>query len=1289
MSHPDPDQLAARIPLCLTRDHDALRKELDRARRRLRTGKPADRLLERLTGRIEASVLAREQRRQALPSPNFPDDLPVSAHREEIARLIQAHQVVVICGETGSGKTTQLPKICLSLGRGTDGLIGHTQPRRIAARSVASRIAEELNSPLGEQVGFKVRFSDHVGPRTLVKLMTDGILLAELRSDPLLSAYDTLIIDEAHERSLNIDFLLGYLKRLLPRRPDLKLIITSATLDPERIARHFADAPVYEVPGRTYPVEIRYRPVTGEDDADTERDLNEALLAAVDELAQAGPGDILVFLPGEREIREAAEALRKHHPRHTEILPLYARLSAAEQNQVFAPHTGRRVVLATNVAETALTVPGIRYVIDSGLVRIARYAWRSRIQRLSLEPVSQASANQRAGRCGRLGPGICIRLYGEEDFQLRPAYTDPEILRSNLASVILQMAHLNLGDPEDFPFVEPPDSRLIRDGFKLLQTLRAVDDAHGITATGRQLARLPVDPTLGAMLLAAAREQALAEVTLIVAFLALQDPRERPAEKRQAADEAHARFREPGSDFLGYLKLWAAWREQSRHLSKAKLRAWCREHFLSFIRMREWQDLHGQLRQSLREMDLKENQEPADPAAIHRALLTGLVTQVGVKTEKHDYLGARNRRFHIHPSSGLFKGAPAWVMAAEIAETTRVYARECAAIRPEWLETVAGHLLKHHYHEPHFEPRQGTVAAWDRVTLFGLIVNPRRKVNYGRVDPADARRVFIREGLVAGRLRSRAPALAHNQALIREIEDLEARGRRRDLLADEQVLYDFYDGRLPATVHDGAGFERWRKQAERDDPSLLRLDRDTLLQREAPDLGGERFPDVLESGGLRLPLSYRFEPGHEADGVTLTLPLAALNALDPDRGDWLVPGLLEEKLAALIKTLPKSLRRHFVPAPEFARAALARLGEPEGELIPALTRALRQITGTDVPLDQWQPERLEPHLQLRYQVVDAQGKTLVTGRDLQALKDSLSGRAVESFEAHRPEDMERDGLTDWDFGPLTEYVEFRQHGATLRGYPALEDRGDSVALILADSPARAGQIHRAGLRRLFMLGAREPVKYLYRNLPDIQRLCLQYNPVDRCEALKDDLVFAAVERVFMAEPWPTDAEGFRQRLEAGRGELVATANALCALAGEILAVYQRIRARLKGALPLSWVEAAGDIRDQLEHLIHPHCLLETPPDRLAQYPRYLAAIERRMERLDHAPDKDRRARVDVEPLWEDCKARRAAGRTGGEWSRYRWLIEELRVSLFAQELGTVEKVSVKRLEDLRKSLDRA
>ncbi|SIT68840.1 ATP-dependent helicase HrpA [Ectothiorhodosinus mongolicus] len=1228
----------------------------------------------------------------------FPEDLPVSQHRQEIADLIAAHQVLVLCGETGSGKTTQLPKICLSLGRGQNGLIGHTQPRRIAARSVATRIAEELKVRLGGRVGFKMRFADHVGADCQIKLMTDGILLAELRADPKLRAYGTLIIDEAHERSLNIDFLLGYLKRLLPKRPDLKLIITSATLDPERIAAHFGQAPIYEVPGRSYPVEVRYRSVQGEAEAQPDRDLNQAIIDAVDELAAEGEGDVLVFLPGEREIREAAEALRKHHPRHTEILPLYARLSSAEQQRIFTRHVGRRVVLATNVAETALTVPGIRYVIDSGLARLARYAWRSRLQRLSLEPISQASAQQRAGRCGRLGPGICIRLYAEEDFDLRPMHTDPEILRSNLTSVVLQMAHLDLGDPQQFPFIDAPDPRLIRDAFKLLETLRAVDAQHRITRHGRRLARLPLDPSLAAMLLAADEQQALAEVSRIVALLAIQDPRERPAEKRQAADEAHAQWRVPGSDFLSYLSLWEAWQEQSRHLSQRKLRDWCKSHYLSFLRMRDWQDLLGQLRRYHGELGLKENTQPAEPAAIHKALLTGLINQVGVKTEKGDYLGARNRRFAIHPGSGLFKSNPAWLMAAEIAETTRVYARECAAIRPEWIESVAPHLLKHHYFEPHFQPRRGTVGGFDRITLHGLVVHPKKRINFATVDPQESRRVFIREGLVAGRLRSDSKALKHNQALIESIADLEAKGRRRDLLVDEQVLYDFYDARLPDSIVDAAHFEAWRKRIERDQPQFLILQRDALLQTEAPVDSQRDFPDVLEIAGLRLPLSYRFEPGHNADGVTLQIPLAALNGLPDDVGDWLVPGLLEEKLTALIKSLPKAIRKQFVPAPEFAKAALGRLGKPEGALLPALSQVLDAITGTAVAADQWRPEQLEPHLRMRFEVLSHEGKPLASGRDLAALKAQLSGQAQASFAEQRPSNWERDEISEWDFGTLKPWVDFDRHGATLRAYPALVDKQSSVSLVLADSPEKAQQLHRGGLRRLFMLGAREPVKYLSRQLPNIQQLCLRYAPIDRCEVLKEEIIFRAVEQVFMVQPWPVDADSFHARLDAGRGELVAVTGEVCALLDRVFEAYTQLRAQLKGSLPLSLIEAAADVQDQLAHLLYPGFLLQTPAHWLQQYPRYLQAMSRRLEKAEAAPDRDRRLRVELLPLWEDCKHRLAAYKDDvldeqdaqqAALIAYRWRLEELRVSVFAQELGTQEKVSLKRLEADRQALSQA
>ena len=1273
---------------------------------------------------------------------HYPQDLPVVAAREEILAALRDHQVIVVCGETGSGKTTQLPKLCLEWLREAQGeahrLVGHTQPRRIAARTVAARIAEEMKTTVGGLVGYKVRFSDHVGPDCRIKLMTDGILLAETASDPLLRAYDALIIDEAHERSLNIDFLLGYLRRLLPRRPGLRIVITSATLDPERIAAHFADAPVIRVEGRSHPIEIRYRPLAGEDEDARDLSLLDGLCTAVDECARHGAGDVLVFVPGEREIREAAEALRKHHPPQTEILPLYARLSAAEQNRVFKPHGGRRIVLATNVAETALTVPGIRYVVDTGLVRVMRYSPRSRMQRLVLEPVSQASASQRAGRCGRLGPGLCIRLYGEDDFALRPPFTDPEILRSNLASVILRMADAGLGDPQDFPFIDAPDPRAVRDAYRLLAELRGVDERHGITASGRALARLPVDPRLAAVLLAAERGDCIDDALIVVSFFAIQDPRERPADRQAAADQAHAVWRHRDSDFLAALALWDGWHEQSRHLSRSKLRGWCAERFVSHVRMREWHELHGQLKgfaadkrhrgetplpqktvaprhlgedapptgSSMRVggpsparlgLDRRHRGEtplpqktvapmgaPLTPdriAAIHRALLAGFASQIGMLTEKGDYLGANGRRFRIHPGSGLARKPPKWIVAAEIVETTRVFARGCAHIDPQWIGQAVPHLLKHHHFEPHFEERTGKVGAFDRVTLFGLVVDPRAKVDYARIDAREARRIFIREGLVAGRLRTRGEFLPHNRALVEEVEDIEARARRRDLLADEETMYAFYDARVPPEVCDGPGFERWRKVAERGDPRRLFFDRDALLQRDIEG-DADRFPDDLDWNGLRLPLTYRFEPGAADDGVTVTVPLAALNAHDPARAGWLVPGLIEERITALIKSMPKALRRHFVPAPDFARAALERMRYGEGTLADALARALEGITGISVPPDAWRPETIEPHLCLLFRIVDEEGTEIAGGRDLAAIKAQLSGQARESFAQARPAAFGREGITDWDFGGLPAEIAFVRDGVSMRGFPALDDRRDSVALVLHDTPAAAMAAHRAGLRRLFMLHLHDTVKYLYRNLPDIQRMCLQYAAVDRCEALKDDLVFATVERVFMQTSPPTDHEAFAQRIEDGRGEVMAACNALCGLAAAILSIHHRLRGRLKGNIPTARIEAVRDIDDQVRALVHPHFLLETPAERLAHFPRYLAAAERRLDRLEREPEKDRRPHMEIAPLWQAAKDRLAARPHDPQAQHVRWLVEELRVSLFAQELGTAEKVSVKRITEM-------
>ncbi|WP_019626027.1 ATP-dependent RNA helicase HrpA [Thioalkalivibrio sp. ALJT] len=1288
---PDLDALAARIEaLPAGPERKDLADLLRRARQRQKRGQPCDRIARNLSKRLDRAEGGLEERTRLRPQPIYAGDLPIHAERERIVTAIREHPVLILCGETGSGKTTQLPKLCLEAGRGETGLIGHTQPRRIAARSVASRIAEELGTSLGgdktSTVGFKVRFSDQTGPNNWIRLMTDGMLLAELAHDPELRAYDTIIVDEAHERSLNIDFLMGVLKRLSKKRPELRIIITSATLDPERLSAFFDDAPILTVAGRTYPVELRYRPIEPEDAADDEnagrgeRDLFDGIRDAVAECERAGLGDILVFLPGEREIRDAHKALRGQVRADTEVLALYARLSAREQSRVFQSHAGRRIVLATNVAETALTVPGIRFVIDSGLARVSRYSWRSRVQRLSLEPISQAACNQRAGRCGRLGPGICIRLFAEDDYHLRPPFTDPEIQRSNLASVILQMAALKLGQPRQFPFVDPPDPRLVKDGYRLLEELGAVDARGRITPRGRQLARMPIDPRHGAMLLAGADHGCVTETATIAAFLSLQDPRERPAEATQAADQAHREFQVEGSDFMGMLRLWEAWHTAREDLGSNALKRWCREHFLNFLRMREWQELRVQLLRQAREMDLKPNHQPADAEPVHRALLTGLVSQIGQKTERGDYLGARNRRFQIHPGSTLAKKKPAWVMSAEIAETTRVYARDNARIEPDWILAVAPHLLKHHIFEPHFQRRSGRVGAFDRITLYGLVVAPKKPVDFARHDPAEARRILIREGLVGGELRTRSKGVQANREAVAEIAEQEARGRRRDLLVEEDRLFDFYDARLPTETTDGTSFETWARKTEKRDPDALRIDRAELLNEPDTTLPQGAYPDHLELEGLRLPLAYRFEPGQPDDGVTVTIPIAALNAVPDWLGDWLVPGLLEERVTALLKSLPKSLRRQFVPAPDFAQAALARIEHRQGPLIPALAEALRAMTGTETPLEAWRPENLEPHLVMRFRILDPEGNEQASGRDLAALKRRLGDSAEAHFDASRPDEITREGITEWDFGALPESVEFDHQGAQLRAFPILVDRGDAVSLELEPDPARAARAHRAGLRRLFLLGARKTARDLRRQLPEIERACLNYSTLGSCEVLRDQILEAAADRVFLAEPWPRDAEAFGERLEARLPEFSPTVMELSRLAAEILRHWHDLRTRLQGDLPLSWIEAARDIRGQLEALVPADFLLRTPHDTLPELPRYLQAIDKRLERLTQAPDKDRARRVAVEPLWQQAQELIARAPDHPDVLAFRYRIEEFRVSQFAQELGTREKVSPKRLE---------
>ncbi|MGD8853821.1 MAG: ATP-dependent RNA helicase HrpA [Gammaproteobacteria bacterium] len=1272
--------MQAPIDACRIRDVPSLQGQLRALQRRCRDARPDGRRLARLLADIEQSRAWVEQRRRAAPVPRYPLALPVVEKRQAILEAIDANQAVILCGETGSGKTTQLPKICLELGRGTRGKIGHTQPRRIAARSLAARIAEELGSPLGEEVGYKVRFQDRVQERSYVKVMTDGILLAEIQADPELRQYDTLIIDEAHERSLNIDFLLGCLHRLLPRRPDLKLIITSATINPERFSAHFGGAPIIEVSGRTYPVETRYRPLQGDDEDQKDRSRGQAILDAVDELSAEGPGDLLVFLPGERAIRETAELLRKHHPQGTEILPLYARLSASQQARVFRPHAGRRVVLATNVAETSLTVPGIRYVVDTGLARLSRYCYRTKVQRLPIEPVSQASASQRAGRCGRLAAGVCIRLYGEDDFEGRSEFTQPEIQRTNLASVILQMAALRLGRVEAFPFVDPPDARLVRDGYKLLHELGAVDDRQELTPLGREIARLPIDPRLARMVLAAREQGCLTEVLIIVAALEVVDPRERPLDQAQAADEKHALFRDERSDFLAYVRLWNLFQEQARHLSQNKLRKWCREHFLSYPRMREWMDLHRQLQTQVREMGTSFNQGEADYRAIHSALLTGLLGNLAFQAEPGVYLGARNLRFALFPGSGLVKSKPKWLMAAELVETGKRYLRIAAAIQPGWVEPLAGHLVRRHYLEPHWEKKRAQVVAFERVTLYGLPLVARRKVNFGPLEPGVARELFIRHALVRGEFRTRAEFATHNRALLAELGQLEARARRRDLLVDDQELYRFFDARVPAEVFDGPGFERWWKQIRKAQPRLLHLERDRVTRHDAEGITAQRYPNSLSIRGIRLPLRYRFAPGDADDGLCVRLPLAALNQLRPGDFARLVPGLLREKLTLLIKSLPKQWRRHFVPAPDYADACMAAVQQSGNDLIDALSAQLQRMTGIAVPPEAWRPELLPSHLSAFFEVCDQSGKPLGSGRDLLELQQRLGDRAQQRFTGIADARYQRRKVEDWDFDRLPELVELEQDGVRLRGYPALATRGQGVELRLCDDPEQAVRSHREGLLALFRSKAGRVVKEIRRVVPELQKQKLWFSPIAAGEALEADLERAVLQAVFLEEGDDIrDAQSFQRRLDAGRPRLVPMAAEIGRWSFEALQASQDLKRLLKAGHSPEMIAAVGEVREQLDNLVYPGFLAATPLERLPHLARYIRAALLRLQKLPGNVERDRRNAAIVRR--HEHRYRQAiAGQEGPKLDEIRWMIEELRVSLFAQELGTVGKISPERLE---------
>ena len=1245
----------------------------------------------------------------ARPAIAYDDELPVSARRGEIAEAIRKHQVVIVCGETGSGKTTQLPKICLELGRGAHGLIGHTQPRRIAARATAARIAQELKSELGRAVGYKIRFTDRVSPDSYIKLMTDGILLAETQGDPQLRQYDTLIIDEAHERSLNIDFLLGYLKHLLRggknARPDLKVIVTSATLDAERFSKHFDGAPVIEVSGRLYPIEMRWRPP--EDNVD----LAEAIVDAVDECHRNGPGDVLVFLPGEREIREAAEALRKHHPAvantRTEILPLYARQSAQEQQRVFAPAKGRRVVLATNVAETSLTVPGIRYVVDSGLARVKRYSHRNKVELLQVEDIARSAANQRAGRCGRVMSGVCIRLFAEEDFQKRLAHTEPELLRSSLAGVILRMKSLHLGEVEDFPFLDKPLPRMITDGYQLLDELGAVDDARELTQSGRELAKLPLDPRIGRMILAARDGHCLREMLVIAAALSVQDPRERPQEQLGTADQAHAKWRgneqQQRSEFLAWLNLWKAFDESWAHQTQRKQRDWCRKHFLNTLRMREWREVHTQLHTLCGEHSWRENEKPATYEQIHKSLLAGLLGNVGLKSEEEGhYLGARGIRFWPHPGSALAKKAGRWIVAAELVETTRLYARCLAKIEPEWLEEVGAHLVKRHVYDPHWEKKSGQVRAWERGTLHGLVLYAKRPVTYSRIDPQLARELFIREGLVQGDLPEETARHArffqHNRKLLRDIEQLEHKTRRQDVLVDEELIFAFYDAHIPAEVVDVASFERWRKDAERAEPKLLFLTREQLMRHDAAGVTSERFPPQMEIHGQHYPLSYHFEPGAEDDGVTLTVPVAALNQVPAARCEWLVPGLLEQKAAQFVKTLPQKYRHRLQPVDAFVAAFAEGAQGVHGADEPflrALTRAAEEKMQLKLPLDAFRSEMVPAHFFMNFRAVGEHGRILGQSRNLQELRSRYAREIEQSFAAAEltetgnkaieaagdaPADGVLQGLTSWSFGELPEIMEVKAGKHTVIGFPALVDEGDSVALRVQDTPEKAAQVHRKGLRRLFALALREQVKFVEKSLP--RELGLLFMPWGTESELKAQIVAATLERTCMMDPLPADAAAFDRRKEEARARISLVAQEIARLIGAILAEHAALQKKL--AQLKAQPAVAEAIRKQCAELLPKDFVVATPFERLAHYPRYLKAAALRIDKLRADPARDARLAQDFAALEKPWERERQARRKGGApdpWLEdFRWMLEELRVALFAQELRTPAPVSVKRLQ---------
>ncbi|MFH9658034.1 ATP-dependent RNA helicase HrpA [Streptomyces sp. NPDC017248] len=1303
-THPAPalGTLASRLTELSLRDAHRLGRRLEGARK-IRKPEARTAVLTEIETEIGRAAERMAERRSRVPAVTYPEQLPVSQKKDEIADAIRDHQVVIVAGETGSGKTTQIPKICMELGRGVRGMIGHTQPRRIAARTVAERVAEELKTPLGEAVGWKVRFTDQVNPdATFVKLMTDGILLAEIQTDRELRAYDTIIIDEAHERSLNIDFLLGYLARLLPERPDLKVVITSATIDPERFSRHFGDAPIIEVSGRTYPVEVRYRPLLEEDAEDADRDQITAITDAVEELMGEGPGDILVFLSGEREIRDTADALEKKRYRSTEVLPLYARLSHAEQHRVFQPHTGRRIVLATNVAETSLTVPGIKYVIDPGFARISRYSHRTKVQRLPIEPVSQASANQRKGRCGRTSDGICIRLYSEDDFLARPEFTDAEILRTNLASVILQMTAAGLGDIEKFPFIDPPDHRNIRDGVQLLQELGALDPAQKdprkrLTDTGRKLAQLPVDPRLARMVLEADKNGCVREVMVIAAALSIQDPRERPADKQAQADQQHARFKDETSDFLAYLNLWRYLREQQKERGSSSFRRMCKQEYLNFLRIREWQDIYTQLRTVAKQMGIHLNEDDAPADRVHVSLLAGLLSHIGMKDvkdgNKNEYLGARSAKFAVFPGSALFRKQPKFLMSAELVETSRLWARVNARIEPEWVEPLAGHLLKRTYSEPHWEKDQAAVMAYEKVTLYGVPIVAQRKVNYGRIDPETSRELFIRNALVEGDWRTHHKFFADNRRLLSEVEELEHRARRRDIVVDDETLFDFYDQRVPAHVVSGAHFDSWWKRKRQEQPDFLDFEREMLIRESAEAVTKADYPDTWRQGALKFKVTYQFEPGADADGVTVHIPLQVLNQVTDEGFDWQIPGLREEVVTELIRSLPKPIRRHYVPAPNYAKAFLERAVPLQEPLAVTMARELKRMVGVPFEADDFDWAKVPDHLKITFRIVDERRRKLAEDKDLETLKlrlkpkarQALSQAAAATASREGGESLERRGLTDWTIGTLTRVFETRRAGQPVKAYPALVDDGDTVSVRLFDTEAEQAEAMWKGTRRLILRNIPvNPAKFASEKLTNQQKLALSANPHGSIQALFDDCATAAADKLiadFGGPAW--DEESYRKLYDKVRAEIVDTTVRTVAQVQQVLAAWQACERRLKAVSSPVLLANLTDVRKQLDALVMPGFVTWAGIRRLPDLMRYLVAADRRLQQMPANVQRDTTRMEKVHEMRDEYAwllEQLPQGRpVPQQVLDIRWMIEELRVSYFAHALGTAYPVSDKRI----------